>query len=93
MDTWFKANVADRKPTEQEIMHQAERWGAVEELRRGGKPLAPGVLFPATGSGPLQAETDPWLELVSTAGTFSEKSLNSHAISFNAGGYRDLIGM
>ena len=81
------------------LLGQPERWGAVEELRRGQaryskftvasahssshtnrapcvwndqKPLAPGALFPADGVGPLQAETDAWLELVSAAGTFSE---------------------
>lgn len=93
MDTWFKTNVADRTPTDQEILHRAERWGAIEELRRGGKPLASGALFPAQeDSNPLHAESEPWLELVSDNGTFSEKSLRSHAISFNAGGYRDVIG-
>jgi len=85
MDAWFKAHVADRKPLDKEIMHRAERWGAVEELRRG-KPLAEGALFPNTAgghgdNGPLQNETLAWLELVSV-GTFGEESLRSHAISF-----------
>ena len=95
MDTWFKAHVADRKPLDKEIMHRPERWGAVEELRRG-KPLAEGALFPNTAgehgdNGPLQNETQAWLELVSD-GTFGKESLRSHAISFQAGGYRDLQG-
>eukprot|EP01043_Picozoa_sp_COSAG02_P019727 COSAG02_NODE_959_length_15647_cov_74.362748_13_plen_94_part_00 len=91
MDAWFKAHVADRKPLPKEILHQAEQWAAIEELRRGGKPLASGARFPADGALKLN-ESAPWLELVSDAGTFSEKSLRSHAISFNAGGYRDVIG-
>lgn len=37
IDAWFKAHVADRKPTDEEILHRAERWGAIEELRRGGQ--------------------------------------------------------
>jgi hypothetical protein len=99
MDAWFKAHVADRKPTDKEILHRAERWGAVEEMRRDGRPLAAGALFPTTaedgqhgGNGPLQQETQAWMELVSQQGTFSDESLQSHAISFNAGGYRDVIG-
>ena len=91
IDTWFRTHVADRKPLPEEILHRAEHWGAIEELRRGGQPLAAGATFPATEALNWN-ESAPWLELISDAGTFSQKSLRSHAISFNAGGYRDVIG-
>ena len=100
MDAWM-ATLADRKVTDAELLHHAESWGAIEELRRGGgtvaAPLSKGSYFPpltaAEGAqeGLMRNETQPFLELLS-GGTFSDKTLSRHAVSFVAGGYRDLIG-
>lgn len=77
----FLEELADRTPTEEELMHSADGWGALEELRTG-KQLVPGALFPKDPA-PLLSnhDTKPWYELVTT-GTFSKESLNSHPTSF-----------
>ena len=50
MDSWM-AKLADRKVEATELLHQGEDWGAVEELRRGGQPLAAGSFFPPPRDG------------------------------------------
>lgn len=77
----FLSSIADRTPTQSEILHSSAGWGVVEELLRG-KSLASGTIFPVDEES-LKADMDvaPWYDLVST-GTFSQKSLNRHAISF-----------
>lgn len=56
----FLEELADRTPTEDEMMHSADGWGALEEMRIG-KMLVPGALFPKDPA-PLLANhnTKPW---------------------------------
>ena len=56
----FLEELADRTPTEDEMMHSADGWGALEEMRIG-KMLVPGALFPKDPA-PLLAnhDTKPW---------------------------------
>ena len=65
MDGWL-ASVADRTPTEAQLLARAEPWGAVEEARRRAAgastiELAPGALFPADDSNETRVRAPPVL--------------------------------
>eukprot|EP00039_Didymoeca_costata_P014012 m.220702 g.220702 ORF g.220702 m.220702 type:complete len:200 (+) comp15921_c0_seq3:39-638(+) len=77
----FMRKLADKPVTESDLLHSAVGWGALEEMLLK-KSLASGAFFPKNVT-KLKEERElrPFVELV-VDGTFSEQSLNEHAVSF-----------
>ena len=74
MDTFFK-KYANQIP--HEILSTGQPWGALEEKRRGGNPLAPGLTFTLPSKDDNKyVEIQPWIELLEN-GTFSESTLST----------------
>ena len=79
----FLVSIADRPPTE--ILSRGMPWGAIELERRRVSGASTDALFPpgtSFSASPDDDEARPWLELISSAGTFSAATLAKEPTSY-----------